>query len=91
VKDTVRKVLEAISIAREDGVTVSVSGLDEFDVGDFGTELKDAQTLLQLGIDSPTLKRQIYQKLALKYLCDARQEVKEQIAGEIEQAVENAI
>jgi hypothetical protein len=87
VKDTIRKVLEAISAAREDGITVSVSGLDEFDVGDFGTELKDAQTLLQLGIDSPTLKQQIYQKLALKYLCDVRQEVKEQIASEIEQAV----
>ena len=29
-------------------MTVSVSGLDEFDIGDFGTELADAQTLLGL-------------------------------------------
>ena len=61
-----------------------MSGPDEFDIGDFGTELADAQTLLGLGIESPTLKQQIFQKLAFKYLCDVRQDVKEQIANEIE-------
>ena len=84
IKNTVRQILEAVCAAREDAVTVSVSGLDEFDIGDFGTELADAQTLLNLGIESRTLKQQIFQKLAFKYLCDARQEVKEQIAREIE-------
>ncbi len=84
VKDCMRKVLSAVSEAREDGLVVSVSGLDEVDISDFGLELQDATNLLQLGIESPTLKRQIYQRLALKYLSDARQETKDQIAREIE-------
>ncbi|MGA8028316.1 MAG: hypothetical protein WB992_14325 [Bryobacteraceae bacterium] len=83
VKDCIRRVLSAISDAREDGVTTSVTGMDEVDISDFGTELQDATNLLQLGIDSPTLKRQIYQRLALKYLSDARQETKDQITREI--------
>lgn len=85
VKDTMRRMLDAVCAAREDAVVVSVSGLDEFDIGDFATELADAQTLLGLGIESPTLKQQIFQKLAFKYLCDVRQDVKEQIADEIQQ------
>ncbi|MFZ0590893.1 MAG: hypothetical protein WAM39_10440, partial [Bryobacteraceae bacterium] len=84
VKDTIRRVLDSVCTAREDEVISSVSGLDEFDIGDFGTELADAQALLNIGISSPTMKQQVYQKLAFKYLCDARQEVKDQIAREIE-------
>jgi hypothetical protein len=84
VKDTMRRILEAVCGARQDEVKVSVTGLDEFDIGDFTAELSEAQTLLELGIDSPTMKRQIFQKLAFKYLCDVRQEVKDQIAQEIE-------
>jgi hypothetical protein len=88
VKDTIRRILEAVCAAREDAITISTSGIDEFDIGDFATELKDAQTLLSLGIESPTLRRQIFQKLAFKYLCDVRQEVKDQIAREIEGQIE---
>jgi hypothetical protein len=83
VKDCIRRVISAVSAAREDGVTVSVSGLDEMDIADFGTEMQDARNLLSLGITSPTLKRQIFERLAFKYLSDARQEVKDQIAREI--------
>ncbi len=83
-KDCIRRVLSAISSARQDRVAVSVAGLDEVDIGDFATELRDAQNLLQIGIESSTLKRQIYQRLAMKYLNDARQEIKDQIAREID-------
>jgi hypothetical protein len=79
-----KKVLTAVSDAREDSVAISVSGLDELDIGDFGTELQEATNLLQLGIGSPTLKRQIFQKLAFKYLSDIRQETKNKIAEEID-------
>ncbi len=65
-------------------MTVSVTGLDEFDIGDFGTELEDAQKLLALGIESPTLKKEIFKKLAFKYLCDARQETKDAVGREID-------
>ena len=85
VKDCIRRVLTAISEAREDGVTTAVSGLDEVDISDFGTELENAKNLLQLGIDSPTLKRQICQRLALKFVSDVRQETKDYITREIDQ------
>lgn len=87
VKECIKRVLRAIDLAREDGLGVDVSGMDEFDIGDFGTELADAERLLALGMQSATLTKQVYKKLALKYLCDVRQEVKDQIAREIDAAV----
>lgn len=84
VKDTMKRVLKAIAAAREDELSVDVSGLDEFDIGDFSEELADAERLLGLGIESPTLRKQVYKKLAMKFLCDARQELKDQIAREID-------
>ncbi|HTB11219.1 MAG TPA: hypothetical protein VK752_06605 [Bryobacteraceae bacterium] len=84
MKELIRRVLTAIEAAREDGIEISVTGMDEFDITDFGTELSDAKELLGLGVDSPTLKKEIFKKLALKYLSDSRQDVKDRIVGEIE-------
>jgi len=84
VKDTMKQVLWAMAAARQDGVSIGVSGLDEFDIDDLGTELDDAKKLLDLGIGSETLKKQVFKKLAFKYLSDARQEVKNQVAEEID-------
>jgi len=86
VKEAMQQVLEAVAEARQDGVTIDVAGMDEFDIGDFSTELDDAKKLLELGIGSETLKRQIFKKLAFKYLCDSRQEVKNRVAEEIDGA-----
>lgn len=86
VKEQIRRVLKAIAAAREDGIEIGVGGMDEFDISDFSTELADAQQLLGLGMNSPTLKKEIFKKLALKYLSDTRQEVKDKIAAEIEAA-----
>ena len=85
-KDSLRNVLNSISAARQDGLTVDAVGMDEFDITDFGTEAADAQSLLNMQIESPTLKKQIYKRVALKYLCDARQEIKTRIAEEIDAA-----
>ncbi len=90
VKDSMKRVLRVIEEAREDGLAVSVSGLDEFDIGDFSSELDDAIKLLGLGVGSKTLKKQVLKKLALKYLCDVRQETKDKIAGELDQWVDEA-
>jgi len=87
VKDSVKRVLRSVNIAREDGLTISVSGMDEFDIGDFATDLSDAEGFMRIGINSPTLKRQIFKRLAFKYLSDARQQVKDQIAREIDDQV----
>lgn len=89
VKSCIRRVINAITEARGDDVGVTVTGLDEVDIGDFTTELANAANLLSLGIQSPTLKREICQRLALKYLSDARQETKDQIACEIDAQYQN--
>jgi len=86
IKDTLKRLLRAIAAARQDELTVDVSGLDEFDIGDFSSELDDAQRLLTLGVGSPTLRKEIFKRLAQKYLCDVRQELKDQIVKEIEEA-----
>jgi hypothetical protein len=87
VKDCMKRVLRAIATARQDELQIGVSGLDDFDIGDFSSDLDDAQRLLSLGIDSPTLRKQVFKRLAFKYLCDTRQEVKDEIALEIDRAI----
>ena len=84
MKDQIRRVLRAVEAAREDGLAISVTGMDEFDIADFGIELEDAGRLLALGVESATLKKEVFKKLALKYLCDARPDIKAQVASEIE-------
>jgi len=64
----------------------STTGLDEFDIGDFSSELQDAQTLLSLGIDSATFRTQVLKRLALKYLCDVRRGQGEDRAGDLTRA-----
>lgn len=87
VKELMRRVLVSIAAARQDALTIDVSGMNEFDIDDFGAELMNAKQLLELGIESPTLKKQLFKKIALKYFCDSRQEIKNQIAQEIENSL----
>ena len=89
VKETMKRILRAIVDARQDRLGVDVSGMDEFDIGDFSAELADAERLLALGIPSTTLKRQVFKKLSAKYLSDVRQEVKDQIGREIDCGVDS--
>jgi len=84
VKDMMKRVLRAIEAAREDDLAVDVSGLDEFDIGDFSSEIDDAIKLLEIGAGSATLRKQVLKKLSMKYLCDVRQQVKDQIVREID-------
>jgi hypothetical protein len=84
VKDSMNQVLRAIAEARQDALEARASGLDEFDIGDFSDELDDARKLLELGIESPTLKAEVFKKLAMKFLCDSPQDLKDRIAQEID-------
>ena len=86
VKDAMRNILNGVAAARQDEMRIDVTGMDSFDITSFATEASDAASLLALGIESPTLKKQIQKRVALKYLCDARQDVKDQISAEIEAA-----
>lgn len=85
VKDAMKRVLVSIEAAREDGLRIDVSGLDEFDIGDFSAELEDGMKLLELARGSKTLRKQVLKKLSLKYLCDSRQDIKDRIAHEIDE------
>jgi hypothetical protein len=78
-----KKLLRAVGQAREDEIEADVSGLDDFDIGDFTAELSDAERLLKTGIASPTFEEHVQQKLALKFLCDVRQDIKDRIVAEI--------
>ena len=49
VKDAMRQVLRAIAAARQDGLAIDVTGMDEFDIADFSTELADAQEVAGAG------------------------------------------
>lgn len=84
VRNVMKQTLWAIAAARQDGIKIDVSGMDEFDINDLGTELDDAQKLLALGIDSNTLKKEVFKRLALKYLSDAPQDIKNQVTEEID-------
>jgi hypothetical protein len=84
VKDAMRNILNGVAAARQDDMVVDVTGLDSFDITTFSSEAADARSLLKLGIESPTLKKQALKRVALKYLCDARQEIKNRIAEEID-------
>jgi hypothetical protein len=86
VKDQIRRLLKAINGAREDALEIAVTGMDVFDITDFTDELTDAKNLLGLGIASPTMRKEVSKRLALMYLADVPQDVKDQIAAEIEQA-----
>ena len=86
LKDVIRRTLRAVEEVREDSLSVHVSGLDEFDIGDFSSAIDEAAQLLSLGINSPTLQKQIYKKLAFQYLSDESQQVKDTIGGEIDAA-----
>jgi hypothetical protein len=87
VKHTIKQILSAIELARKDGLVIDISGLDEFDIGDFSVELDDAKTLLDLGIQSATLKKQLFKKLAFKYFCDIGQDLKNKMADEIDRSI----
>lgn len=86
MKDAIRQVLNAIATARQDDLIIDATGLDEFDITDFSTDASDAQSLLNLGIQSPTLAKQVQKRVAMKYLADARQDIKNRIAEEIDAA-----
>ena len=84
VRQSMKQVLGAIAAARQDGVMPDVTGMDEFDIDDFGMSLENGAKLLALGVPSETLRKQVFKRLAFQYLADARQEVRSRVAQEID-------
>jgi hypothetical protein len=88
VKDTLKRLLQTLIRVRKDDLRISVSGLDEFEVGEFDEELDEAQKLFNLGLDSKTFRKQAFKKLAFKFLADINETTKEKIAAEIEEQID---
>lgn len=88
VKDTLKRLLQTLIRVRKDDIRISVSGLDEFEVGEFNEELDEAQKLLNLGLVSKTFRKQAFKKLAFKFLADINETTKERIAAEIEEQID---
>jgi len=88
VKDTLKRLLQTLTRIRKDDLRISVSGLDEFEVGEFNEELDEAQKLLNLGLGSKTFRKQAFKKLAFKFLADINETTKERIAAEIEEEID---
>jgi hypothetical protein len=87
VKDFTKKILRTIRAVRQDEIEIDVSGMDDFDIGELSGDIADAERLFGLGIQSATLKTQIFKKLASKYLCDVRQDIKDRINQEIDHGI----
>ena len=84
VKDTMKQVLRAIAEARQDGVRSTFRAWTSSTSAISATNWTTPESCWNLGIGSETLKKQVFKKLAFKYLCDARQEVKNRVAEEID-------
>lgn len=84
MKAFMRQTLWLIAKARRDDTVIEVGGLDQFDVKDFTEELSNAQALSVLVTGSSTFTREMQKRLALRYLEDCNQEVKDRVAGEID-------
>jgi hypothetical protein len=88
VKDTLKRLLQVLVRVRKDDLRISVSGLDEFEVGEFNEELDEAEKLFRLGLSSNTFRKQAFKKLAFKFLADINETTKERIAAEIEAQID---
>jgi hypothetical protein len=88
VKDFLKRILETLTNVLGDQSRITVSGLDEFEVGEFQDELKEAESLFSLGLGSKTFRKQVFKKLALKYLADVNETTKERIAREIDDSID---
>ena len=87
VKETMKQPAGPSKAARKDGLGIDVSGLDEFESAISAPIWTMPRSYLELNIGSKTLVKQTFKKLAFKYFCDVRQEVKTQIAKEIDEAL----
>jgi hypothetical protein len=86
LKDAMKHTLQMVAAARQDEVGVDVRGLDQFDIADLSGELQDAQQILQIVPTSPTFRKEVQKRLALKMLDDSEPALKNQIVREIDQA-----
>ncbi len=82
-----QRILQAVAQARgEDPGAISVRGLDNFDIRDLETDIRNAIDLQIVVRDSPTFLKENQKRLANKAMDDAPDEMKARIAEEIDSA-----
>ena len=84
VKDAMKNTLRLVAAARQDALAVEVKGLDAFDIRHLSAELDDATRLRELVDSSPTFRKELQKRLALRYLDDSGPGLKNQIVKEID-------
>ena len=84
VKETIKQVLRAIGRARQDGLSIDVSGLDEFDIEDFSNELDDATETAGAGDRVGDAEETDFQEAGVQVSLRRAAGNQERIADEIE-------
>jgi len=89
VKETLEEVYELISDGRGDlDLKFSIEGMSHFNLNDVTTSLANIKAARDLGIESPTLEKELSMKAADLLLPDASQETKDLVRLEIQTAAE---
>lgn len=86
VKSFLSRIFNLIAAAREDEMTVAISGMDDFDAPNLEEEVDAVRGLRDLGIGSPRLEKEASKRVAMRYLESASQETKNEVLAEIERS-----
>ncbi len=84
LKDFLGEMLTAVSQARQDEIEFEISGFTQFDSPDLDDSLVAAKALRDLEIKSPRFEVEVQKSLALQYLDNSSQSVKNEVVREIE-------
>lgn len=90
LKDFLGEMLTAVSQARQDEIEFEISGFTHFDTPDLDDSLMAAKALRELGIKSRRFDLEVQKSLALHYLDNSSQSVKNEVVREIEESLTSA-
>lgn len=91
-KEAIEQTLDLIASARgENDVCWSVEGLDSFNIGDMPTVVKAAADMQVLSIPSPTLRKEVFRRVADLMVPHAEQGTRAQIHEEIDSGVDEQV
>lgn len=87
VKEAIESTFELLSDGRDDvDIHFSIEGMNQFSLSDVTAAIANMKAVLDLGIDSATLTKELGAKVADMVLPDAAQPTKDQIRKELEEA-----
>jgi hypothetical protein len=91
-KEAIEQAYDLIRSARgENDVCWSIEGLDQFNLGDLSTVVKAAAEVTVLNIPSPTLRKEMFRRVAGLMVPHAEQGTRAQIDAEINKGVDEQV